>query len=126
MIYGFGTDIVEVARIQEKLAANPALIQHIFSAVEQDYCAVQKHPAVSYAARFAVKEAFLKAFGVTFIGNHALPEIGVQNTEHGKPNIILTGKTLAAFTNCNLGAIHVSISHTLVYAMASVIIEHKL
>jgi holo-[acyl-carrier protein] synthase len=123
MIYGLGTDIAEVQRVADKLQNNPALIQHIFSEEEQAYCNKQKHPYVSYTARFAVKEAFLKAFGVTFIGNHALPEISVHNSENGKPSVVLSGKSLAAFNELNLQNIHVSISHTLQYAVASVIIE---
>jgi holo-[acyl-carrier protein] synthase len=123
MIFGLGTDIVEVTRIATKLTDNPPLKNHIFSVHEQTYCEAQKKPAIHYAARFAVKEAFLKAFGVTFIGNHALPEISVTNNEHGKPAIQLTGKTLIAFNNLNLTAIHVSISHTDAYAVASIIIE---
>jgi holo-[acyl-carrier protein] synthase len=123
MIFGLGTDIVEVARIQDKLSNNPALIQHIFSEDEQAYCQKQKHPYVSFAARFAVKEAFLKAFGVQFIGNHSLPEIAVHNTEYGKPSIILSGKAMQAFTDKNLQQIQVSISHTLTHAIAVVIIE---
>jgi holo-[acyl-carrier protein] synthase len=123
MIYGLGTDIAEVQRVAEKLQSNAALVNHIFSEEEQAYCNKQKHPYVSYTARFAVKEAFLKAFGVNFIGNHALPEISVHNSENGKPSIILTGRTLTAYNELQLQAIHVSISHTLEYAVASVIIE---
>jgi holo-[acyl-carrier protein] synthase len=123
MIFGLGTDIVEVTRIATKLTDNPPLKNHIFSVHEQIYCEAQKKPSIHYAARFAVKEAFLKAFGVTFIGNHALPEISVTNNEHGKPAIQLTGKTLIAFNNLKLTAIHVSISHTDAYAVASIIIE---
>jgi holo-[acyl-carrier protein] synthase len=123
MIYGLGTDIAEVQRVAEKLQNNPALIQHIFSEEEQVYCNKQKYPYVSFTARFAVKEAFLKAFGVTFIGNHALPEISVHNAENGKPSVVLSGRSLAAFEELNLQTIHVSISHTLQYAVASVIIE---
>ncbi|MFM2387295.1 MAG: hypothetical protein RL660_2052 [Bacteroidota bacterium] len=123
MIYGLGTDIAEVDRVAEKLKRNPALIQHIFSEEEQDYCSKQKHPYVSYTARFAVKEAFLKAFGVDFIGNHALPEISVHNNTNGKPVVQLTGRTLEAFTKLGLQHIHVSISHTMQYAVASIILE---
>jgi holo-[acyl-carrier protein] synthase len=123
MIYGLGTDIAEVQRVADKLQNNPALVQHIFSEEEQTYCNKQKHPYVSYTARFAVKEAFLKAFGVTFIGNHALPEISVHNAENGKPSVVLSGRSLLAFQEMNLQTIHVSISHTLQYAVASVIIE---
>jgi|688.fasta_scaffold714203_2 holo-[acyl-carrier protein] synthase len=123
MIFGFGTDIVEVNRIQDKLEKNTALIQHIYSQQEQEYCNKQKHPHISYAARFAVKEAFLKAFGVKFIGNHSLPEIAISNDEHGKPTVVLSGKTLNTFQQLQLQNIHVSISHTDMYAVASVIIE---
>jgi holo-[acyl-carrier protein] synthase len=123
MIFGLGTDIVEVQRIKERLEKNPALINHIFSEEEQVYCNGTKRPAMHFAARFAVKEAFLKAFGVTFIGNHALPEISVQKDEHGKPSIRLTGRSLKAFEDLGLGNISVSISHTDLYAVASVIIE---
>jgi holo-[acyl-carrier protein] synthase len=123
MIYGLGTDIAEVQRVADKLTANPALIAHIFSAEEQAYCRLQKHPYVSFAARFAVKEAFLKAFGVQFIGNHALSEISVRNSEHGKPSVVLSGKTKEAFDELALSHIHVSISHTLQYAVASVLLE---
>jgi holo-[acyl-carrier protein] synthase len=123
MIFGLGTDIAEVARLEQKLSNNPALITHIFSNTEIEYCNNQKNPYISFTARFAAKEAFLKAYGVTFIGNHALPEIAVSNNEHGKPSIILSGKTLATFIEMQLGAIHLSISHTKDYAMATVIIE---
>lgn len=123
MIHGFGTDIAEVHRIAKKLENNAALMTHIFSDLEIDYCQKQNVPAQSFAARFAVKEAFLKAFGVTFIGNHALPEIEVQNNEHGKPSIVLHGKTLEAYIQLGLQQIHVSISHSKEYAVASVILE---
>jgi holo-[acyl-carrier protein] synthase len=123
MIVGFGTDIVEVLRLQDKLIKNPALLNHIYNTAEQDYCNAQKKPYLSYAARFAVKEAFLKAFGVTFIGNHHLPEIAISNDAHGKPSVVLSGKTLATFQKMELQNIHVSLSHTDAYAVASIILE---
>ncbi len=123
MIFGFGTDIVEVERLQLRLINNPALLLHIFSNTEIEYCQSQKNPYQSFAARFAVKEAFLKAFGVTFIGNHSLPEIGIVNTEHGKPQVVLTGKALLALEELCITNILVSISHTPQYAVASIILE---
>lgn len=123
MIFGLGTDIVDVQRMAERLEKNPRLLDHIFSAQEQTYCNNTLQPAMHFAARFAVKEAFLKAFGVTFIGNHALPEIEVQKDIHGKPSVVLHERTLLAFTEMNLKNIHVSISHTDAIAMATVIIE---
>jgi holo-[acyl-carrier protein] synthase len=122
MIHGLGVDIAEVDRIQFKLERNPALVKHIYSNVEQAYCLAQKHPYISYAARFAAKEAFLKAFGVQFIGNHHLPEIAVVNQHNGKPELQLSGRTLAAYKELGLGKLLISISHTKVYAVAQVII----
>jgi holo-[acyl-carrier protein] synthase len=123
MIFGLGTDIVEIERIRQKLEKNPDLIKFIFSIEEIDYCSKQKKPEMHYAARFAVKEAFLKAFGVTFIGNHSLSEISVSRTEHGKPYITLNGRSLKTFQGAQLSQIHVSISHTDTFAVASVVIE---
>jgi holo-[acyl-carrier-protein] synthase len=60
---------------------------------------------------------------VKFIGNHSLPEIAISNDEHGKPTVVLSGKTLNTFQQLQLQNIHVSISHTDMYAVASVIIE---
>jgi holo-[acyl-carrier protein] synthase len=123
LIYALGTDIAEVARFEKKAINNPALLNHIFSKIEQDYCFKQKFPYISFTARFAAKEAFLKAFGVKFIGNHALPEIEINNDEHGKPSIVLHGKSLSTFQEMQLSNIHISISHTKDYAMATVILE---
>lgn len=124
MIAGIGTDLVEVMRIEEKLTRSEHFLTHVFSENEIDYCQKQKHPSVHFAARWAVKEAFLKAFGVKFIGNHKLSEIETQNDEFGKPRIVLSGKTNEDFEFKNFNKIHVSITHTLQYAVAYVIIEN--
>jgi holo-[acyl-carrier protein] synthase len=97
----------------------------VFSPSEIAYCEKQKNPFISYAARWAVKEAYLKAFGLKFIGNHKLPEIETLNDEDGKPSIHLLGKALLDFEAKQFGNIHVSISHTPAYATAYVIIESK-
>ena len=82
-------------------------------------CCLQPH----FAARWAVKEAFLKAYGVKFIGNHRLPEIETVKDEHGNPDIKLSGETLKGFKEKGFAFAHVSISHTDSHAMAYVIIE---
>lgn len=123
MIAGIGTDIVEIHRIEEKITRNAYFKTHVFSSEEITYCEKQKKPAMHFAARWAVKEAFLKAFGVQFIGNHRLPEIETRNDEHGKPSILLHGKANDSFKEKKFTRVHVSISHTDVHAMAYVIIE---
>lgn len=123
MIAGIGTDIVEVARIETKVTSNQYFKEHVFSTNEIAYCDQQKKPSIHYAARWAVKEAYLKAYGVKFIGNHRLSEIEVVNDEHGKPSVKLNGKSNDDFAAKLFGSIHVSISHTDTHAIAYVIIE---
>ncbi len=123
MIQGIGTDIVEVKRIGDKLLRNEAFKTHVFSAAEIAYCEKQKIPPVHFAARWAVKEAYLKAYGLRFIGNHRLHEIETIHNEDGKPSVKLNGQSAVMHEVKKLGRIHVSISHTEIYAVAYVIIE---
>ncbi len=123
MIAGIGTDIVDVHRIETKISTNASFKEHVYSAIEIAYCDKQKKPFIHYAARWAVKEAYLKAYGVKFIGNHRLHEIETLNNEDGKPQVNLVGKAKEEFLEKNYEHIHVSISHTDTHAIAYVIIE---
>ncbi|MBK7692078.1 MAG: holo-ACP synthase [Bacteroidetes bacterium] len=125
MIQGIGTDIVEVKRIAEKLSKNEDFKRHVFSEAEIIYCEKQKFPSIHFAARWAVKEAYLKAFGLKFIGNHRLYEIETIHNEEGKPFISLSGLSLQQHEEKQLGGIHLSISHTHEHAVAYVLIEEK-
>lgn len=123
MIASIGTDIVEIHRIEEKITRSDFFKTHVFSENEIMYCEKQKKPFMHFAARWAVKEAYLKAYGVKFIGNHRLPEIETIHDEHGKPFIELKGKAKEEFNEKKFTHVHVSISHTDSHAMAYVIIE---
>ena len=123
MIAGIGTDLVEIARIADKIGRSDDFKRHVFAEGEIAYCDSMKNPAMHYAARWAVKEAFLKAYGVKFIGNQRLPEIETVKDEHGNPDISLNGETLVGFQEKGFACAHVSISHTDTHAMAYVIIE---
>lgn len=122
MIIGIGCDLAEVNRIQKALG-QAGFAARVFTQREQDYCngrGVQS--AQSYAARFAAKEAFLKAIGTGLRGGR-LTEIEVVNDDMGRPQLALHGyfKDFAA----GLGAerLHLTISHTKELAMAQVILE---
>lgn len=122
MILGFGVDLTNVARI-EKLIENPKFINRVFTKEETKYCearGVQK--AQSFAARFSVKEAFLKAIGTGLRGGK-LVEIEVINDELGKPSLNLFGYFAKYTKEKGMTNIHVSISHLQEYALAEVIIE---
>lgn len=123
MIIGIGTDIVEVSRVMDKLKRSEGFKNKIFAQSEIDYCESRAYPAMHYAARWAVKEAYLKASGVKFIGNHHLSCIVTCHDEHGKPYVQLLGKEAESFYSRYQATIHLSISHTKEYATAYVIIE---
>jgi holo-[acyl-carrier protein] synthase len=123
MIAGIGTDLCEVNRIAQKLQANSGFREHVFSAEEIAYCESKKNPPMHYAARWAAKEAYLKAYGLQFIGNHRLPDIETQLDPDGKPFMVLHGNEAKSFESRKLSKIHLSLSHTETLAIAYVILE---
>lgn len=124
MIAGIGIDLVSVQRIGNKLAANVALRNTIFSIAEIEYCEKATNKMQHYAARFAVKEAFLKAVGKgLLLGTTALREIEVYQNEDGKPFIKLHNSLDTLRTEQGWISLHVSISHEGDMATAIVILE---
>lgn len=123
MIAGNGIDVVDVSRIADKLAKGSTFRDKVFSKHEIEYCEKCALPAESYAARFAAKEAFLKATGKGLLLGYELSEIEIRNDEDGKPFIRLSGNFLAFFSENGWKSIHVSLSHTSTTACAFVIIE---
>lgn len=125
MIYGIGTDIVDVERIAGKLAKGSGFRDLVFSAQEIAYCEKQVHPAQHYAARFAAKEALLKALGTGWGNNGGVNfnEIEISHTETGKPILQLTGAAASRYEALKIKQILVSLSHITSTAVATVIIE---
>ena len=124
MIYGLGTDIVEVSRISGKIAKNNGFRELVFTPGEIAYCEKQVHPAQHYAARFAAKEAFLKAMGTGFIsGGVQFNEIEITHDPSGKPLLQLLGNASVYYAQLQIKQILVSLSHISTTAVASVVIE---
>lgn len=123
MIVGNGVDIVDVSRIAAKLAKGNAFRDKVFSKHEVEYCEKCAIPAESYAARFAAKEAFLKATGKGMLLGYDLNEIEIRHDEDGKPFVKLSGNFLMFFEENQWKSVHVSLSHTDTTACAFVIIE---
>ncbi len=121
MIKGLGTDIVEVERMAKKVKKNSFLME-VFTIKEIEYCQLKKHPAQHYAARFAAKEAYMKAIGKGWSKEANFKEIEITKTKEGAPSILLSGNTLLSFTQLNYKHIFVSISHTTSMASSTVII----
>lgn len=121
MIVGIGTDIIEVHRMRESLARYQRhFTKKIFTSNECDYCESKAEPAVHFAARWAAKEAFAKAFR-TGIGEHiGWQDVEIQRAPNGAPHIALFG---AIAEQCSHYTIHLSLTHTHDYAVAMVVIE---
>ena len=123
MIFGIGTDLTEVDRIAEKLSRNSAFKVQLFAASEIDYCENCSNPAESYAARFAAKEAFLKATGLGLTLGHDLRDIVVGSDPLGKPSMKLVGAFAKLQDEYQWKKIHLTMSHVKTIACAMVIIE---
>ena len=92
-IYGLGTDIVNIKRIDNSLKKYGLVFKNkIFSKKEISYCEKKKNPSAFYAKRFAAKEAFSKAIGTGIRKGLSLKDIEISNNLYGKPTIVLKKK----------------------------------
>ena len=116
-----GVDICDIERIGN-LEKNQGkrFLQKVFTPAEIDYCAKKVTKHASYAARFAAKEALLKAMGTGLRDGFLWKDIEVKNDKLGKPYFEFHGQTADFISN---RIVHLSISHTDRDAIAFVIIE---
>jgi len=121
MILGIGVDICEVKRFN-RLSEDKRFIKRIFSDQEIDYCEKFKKKAECFAARFAAKEAFIKALGIGLSKGIVLKEIEVKKEKSGQPVLKISGATLKTFNNLKGDKIFLSMSHEKTSAVAFVII----
>jgi len=124
MIVGTGIDITEVPRIAESIARfGDRFLQRIYTEGEIRYCESKANRTERYAARFAAKEAAMKALGTGW--NHGVRwrDVEVSRLPGGRPTLVFHGK--AAEFAAKLGAVRVALSltHTREEALAQVILE---
>jgi holo-[acyl-carrier protein] synthase len=120
-IYGIGTDLIEVGRIKNAILKFPGFRERIYTEAEISYCENKKNTSakfISYAQRFAAKEAVAKALG-TGLGKHvSFSEIEVINRDSGKPEINIYGKSNKFCRNNSIAEIIISLTGTKDYAAA--------
>ena len=124
MIFGIGTDMVEISRIQKAIEKNPRFLQKVYTEKEIAYCQRKRNPWQSFAARFAAKEAVSKAMG-TGLGKIGLTDIEVLNQSSGQPQVILHGAAQVFAAERGFVRVHISLSHSEAYAIATAIIEEE-
>ncbi len=124
MIVSIGIDIIEVYRIRETLSRTPRFVERVFTMRERAYCEAKgAASAQSYAARFAAKEAFLKALKTGWRGKITWHDIEIYSGENGVPSLKIAGEARTILENLGADQIHLSLSHTTDHAVAQVILE---
>lgn len=122
MIVGVGCDIIEIERIARAIKSE-SFIRRVFTAEEAAYCQRRgQQAAASFAARFAAKEAVLKALG-TGLREGSLQEIAIDNDGLGKPLVQLSGHFAMLAKQLGVKNIQISLSHSRELATAYVIME---
>lgn len=118
-----GIDLVDVARMRETLERTPGFAVRVFTEAERAYCDAQANPPIHYAARFAAKEAGLKALGLGLqaVGiARALQDVEVLR-DGTAPKLALHGKPEAIAHDLGVYDVALSLTHTEGQAIASVV-----
>lgn len=123
MIFGVGTDIISVARIQRAIEKNDRFTERLFTPAEIAYCESRANKYQSYAARFAAKEAVMKAIGTGWDGVINWLDIEVCSDPQGKPGIVVHNATRIYLELNHVSSIQLSLSHEQEYAVAFVVLE---
>jgi holo-[acyl-carrier protein] synthase len=124
MIVGLGLDIAEVDRIEEAIARHGApFLERLFTPAEVAYCERHKNRYERYAARFAAKEAAMKALGTGWSRGVRWRDIEVVREPGGKPTLRLTGVAREIADRLGVKHIAMTITHSGNWALAQVIFE---
>lgn len=123
-VVGLGTDLAQVSRFRRLLVPEKkAVIERLFTPGEIEYCRSRKDPAAHFAARFAAKEAFLKALGLGLRLGLSWQDMDVVRDRWGRPSLELAGRAAALLRERKITGVSLSYSHDGDYAVASVILE---
>ncbi|MCG6976373.1 MAG: holo-ACP synthase [Acidiferrobacterales bacterium] len=121
MIFGIGTDIVRVARMEKNLERfGDRFARRLLTENELRDYAVNSSPAHFLAKRFAAKEAAAKAMGIGFREGLSLRQIGVGHDGKGKPQLEFNGYAAAFIEEHGINAVHVSLADEADHAVAFV------
>ncbi len=124
MIFGIGIDLVKNKRIENALRRwGERFQQKAFTAEEIQYCLRKKDPSPSFAARFAAKEAFVKALGTGLRRGVHLRNVGVQRGPLGKPILKLSGRASELCAKEGICSVFLSLTHDEDYSSAVVVLE---
>lgn len=116
---GIGVDLVDIDRMERILTKTPSFARRVFTEEERKYCDHMARPAVHYAARFAAREAVLKALGTGFSQGIHVQDVSVTRDDHGRPCALLVGRAAEIAQEQGVIEIALSLSHTNELAVAN-------
>jgi holo-[acyl-carrier protein] synthase len=124
MVVGMGTDLIEVQRIRESIDRfGQRFLSRIFTPVEQSYCQRKANSSERFAARFAAKEAGMKAIGTGWNLGVTFLDFEVVNLPSGRPTLNLSGRAKHVAAELGVRTISLSLTHTALQGLAVVILE---
>jgi holo-[acyl-carrier protein] synthase len=115
-----GLDAVDVERFRGVLGRRPGVLKRVFTEAERNDLAARADPVPGLAARFAAKEAAMKALGVG-LGAVDLAELEVRRQDSGAPVLVVSGRALERARRLGVAAFEVSLTHTAHLAAAVVV-----
>lgn len=119
---GIGVDTVEVARFRDVLVRTPSIAERLFTDAEREYARRSADPAPRLAARFAAKEAAMKALGVG-LGAFGFHDVEVVSADSGAPALAVTGRAAVLAAEQGVTAWLVSLTHSALVAEAVVVAQ---
>lgn len=127
MILGMGTDLAEVERIRQSIARyGDRFVNRIYTERERAYAARTANSAERFAARFAAKEAGMKAIGTGWNRGVTWKDFEVVNEKSGRPTLQLAGVAHEIASHLGVRRVSISLTHTSEMAFAVVILENGL
>lgn len=122
MILGVGVDLAPIGRMAEAMARHPERLEaRLFTERERAFCRARANPMQHFAARFAAKEALLKALCVP--AGLSWHELEVVSAESGAPSFQLSGVAAEAAKRAGVVRLHLSLTHAGDQAIAMVVAE---
>lgn len=123
MVKGVGVDTVEIGRVAAAWQRWPGrFANRVYTQKELEYCLARKYPAASLAARFAAKEAVMKALGFG-LGRCRWQDIEISMAAGARPEVILRGAAREQADSLGITRIAISLSHSRDHAVALAVAE---
>ena len=113
-----GVDVVEIVRVERLLERHPNAADKLFSPAERAYCEARRRAGEHFAARFAAKEAVLKALGCGLRDGVRWRDVEVETAENGRPSVLLHGRAESLATELGVAQLELSLSHAAGVAVA--------